>query len=141
MSLRAWATPRLFTVYEAMTDSYPSLRTGSHDAIERDRVWESLEPRVLDTVKPERSVAGRLVATLAREPRESSEIDEDDRRRTRRLGDRREAARGEVPLEALDDPTDAALLQISRAEPQEHVRRQPRDLGERDTHVIGEFLQ
>src|SRR5205807_997463 len=43
------------------------LRTGSHDAIERDRVWESLEARVLDMAEPERSVAGRLDDRFARE--------------------------------------------------------------------------
>ena len=60
---------------------------------------------------------------------------------TERVRCRRQPAGGQVPLEPFDDPVHAPVLEVPSAEPQEHLRREPRQLPEGDGHVVWEPLE
>ena len=72
-----------------------------------------------------------LVAALPRERREAGQVHEHDRGRPERGGRWREPAGREEPLESLDDPVHASVLEVAGAQPREHLRDQVRHPHER----------
>ena len=69
------------------------------------------------------------------------QVHEDDRGWAERIRRRSQPAGGEEPLEPLDDPVHAAVLEVPGAQPQEQVGDQARGLGEREPDLVRERLE